>query len=345
MLKCKPVSELSFLAGDNKNGFPHKVWSKKMHQQKNKYGDVQTEIRRGKTRKSQNTVDSEDNCSLSSAVFVLGFDRPVCGTSSAMLSGLLSFSVLFTLAEETWITELGLVAFGMLSSSQESELCSLLASSSSSVTCGLILNLGALQFLSTWLYMLATDLSMSARFWMFFRIPLSSFFLPTSVCDCWGRWGCFRSETGRREDTGGREAGTNWTTGRNWSLAGEGGGGRGGGVGGETCLSKAGEGWGVGVWRLEGNSGEDGGLEGGDVGGEGGRCCCGGGGGGFSGGSGMISTVIWQGWTVMQLDMLELNRLRTGGVDLWPLTGHDSSPWVMTTMGGPSLPTPVELWV
>lgn len=126
--------------------------------------------------------------------------------------------------------------FGMLCSSQGSELCSLLAPSDSSVTCGFLVNLGTLQFLSTWLYRLATDLSISARFWMFFRIPLSSFFFPTSVCEGARGGGCFRSETGRSEDMGGKEVGTNWTTGRDCSLAGEGGGGRGGGGGGACGL-------------------------------------------------------------------------------------------------------------
>lgn len=57
------------------------------------------------------------------------------------------------------------------------------------------------------------DLSMSARFWMFFKIPLSSFFVPRSVSDEVRGGGCFLSETGRRDDKGGKVVGTNWMTG------------------------------------------------------------------------------------------------------------------------------------
>lgn len=131
-----------------------------------------------------------------------------------MFSSLVPFSEQFILVELIWTAELELFLFGMLCSSHGSEFCSFLAPSDSSVTCGFLLNLGTLQFLSTWLYRLATDFSMSARFWMFFRIPLSSFLFPTSVCDGEGVGGYFRSETGRSEDTGGKGVETNWTTGR-----------------------------------------------------------------------------------------------------------------------------------
>lgn len=152
-----------------------------------------------------------------------------------------------------------------------------------------------LQFLSTWLYMLATDLSMSARFRMFFRIPLSSF-LAQSVRDDSGEGGCIRCETGRSEDTGGRDVGTNWTSGRSSLLLGESKGGSGGGGGGEgePWLFKGGGGSGMysGLLRQQDINGVDGGQERGDVLGEGGGGCSGGRGGGSSGGSGITSTVI-----------------------------------------------------
>lgn len=123
------------------------------------------------------------------------------------------FAAQFVLVESIWAAELEPVLFGTLRSSHCSELCRLLAPSDSSVTCGFLLNLGTLQVLSTWLYRLATDFSMSARFWMLFRIPLSSFFFPTSVCDEERGGGCLRSVTGRSEDTEGKEVETNWTSG------------------------------------------------------------------------------------------------------------------------------------
>ena len=201
--------------------------------------------------KSQNSVEWEENSAVSG---LFEFNLFVCWISTDMFCWLASLSAQFIL-ELIWTVELELVVFGMLWSSQGSELCSLLAPSDSSVTWGFLLNLGTLQFLSTWLYRLATDLSRSARFWMFFRIPLSSFLCPVSVCDGSGGGGCFRSETGRSEDAGGKEAGTNWTTGRDWSVAGEGGGGRGGGGGGASCFLTGGRGGGGGGGGEEGVSG------------------------------------------------------------------------------------------
>lgn len=330
------------------NCIQHKM---QKQQEKNRHGNVEMNIMRiWRQRKSQNTVDWEVTCSLSSAVFGLfEFSWLVCWMSAATFSLLAAFPAQFILVELIWTSELELFAFGMLCSSLVSELCSLLVHSDSSVTCGFVLNLGILQFLSTWLYRLATDLSMSARFWMFFRIPLSSF-LPPSACDGESGGGCFRSETGRREDTGGKEVGINWTTGRGWLLAGDREGGRGGGGGRVMCLLTGGgeEDWEVhsGLWREEsGGGGGGGGLEGGGVGGEVGRgCCCSGGeGGGFSGGSGMISTVIWHGSSVKYLEMPELNVLRIGAVDFWLARGSGSSPRVMLKLGGTSLPTDIGL--
>lgn len=80
---------------------------------------------------------------------------------------------------------------------------------------------------------------MSARFWMFFRIPFSSRVLPapqTAVATGAGG-GRFRCDTGRSEEAGGRWAGANCTAGRKLSTAaGDGGGGSGGGGGRERCL-------------------------------------------------------------------------------------------------------------
>lgn len=82
------------------------------------------------------------------------------------------------------------------------------------------------------------------------------------------------------------------------------------------------------------------------MGGEGGWECRleGGRGAGFSGGSGIISTVIWQGCAVMKLEILELNFLKTGGVGFWLERGHDSSACAKIKPEDTSLPIDVGLW-
>lgn len=156
--------------------------------------------------------------------------------------------------------------------------------SGSTDTCGLGTIFGGHCFLSICLYMLATDFSKSAMFWMFFRIPLSSLLGCSGSGGGGGAEG--RKDTGRRVVMEGRGGRTNGEGGMGREKTGDKAGGRGGGGGGAGCGGTGEEG-GIGIdWGggLEGGGGGGGGgLEGGGGGG--------GGGAGISGGSGMISTL------------------------------------------------------
>lgn len=150
--------------------------------------------------------------------------------------------------------------------------------------------LGRTWFLSIWLYMLATDFSMAAKFWMFLRIPLSSL-----------RGG--GSGTVAGGGTAGCLAGDLECLERRWGLRGDeeeerGATGRGGGCGGKR--------------------GGDGG------GGGGGGGSSGGGGGGILGGSGMLS-VTSLGWGARRLWQAGFFILKDGGVGLRVGGGEGSS--------------------
>ncbi len=155
--------------------------------------------------------------------------------------------------------------------------------SGSTDTCGLGTIFGGRCFLSIWLYMLAIDFSMSAMFWIFLRIPLSSLFEGSGSCG--GGGGVGRKDTGRRDVTEGRGGRTNGERGMEREKVGDKGGGSGGGGGGGVGWGGSGGDGGTGMdlgGVLEGGGG-GGALEGG---GGGGGC-----GAGISGGSGMISTL------------------------------------------------------
>lgn len=130
--------------------------------------------------------------------------------------------------------------------------------------------------------MLAIDFSMSAMFWIFLRIPLSSLFEGSGSCG--GGGGVGRKDTGRRYVTEGRGGRTNGERVMERENVGDKGGGRGGGGGGVGWGGSGGDG-GTG---MDSGGGQEGGGGGGglDGGGGGGGC-----GAGTSGGSGMISTL------------------------------------------------------